>query len=120
MTLHPLSRKQTRQERIIALLRANPTVRVAELARTFDVSTETVRRDLDELGKLGAVNRTYGGAARSSIGHEAAVNQRLQELVSERERIARLACQTVEAGDLIMIDGGSTTIHFARHYNITK
>jgi DeoR/GlpR family transcriptional regulator of sugar metabolism len=101
MTARPQSRKQVRQERIIALLRANPTVRIAELAREFDVSTETVRRDLDELGKLGVVNRTYGGAARSSMGHEAAV-------------IALHASGKVETGDLVMIDGGSTTIHFAR------
>jgi len=109
-----LSRKQARQERIIALLRANPTVRIVDLARAFDVSTETVRRDLDELGKLGVVNRTYGGAARSSMGHEAAVNERLQEHVGERERIALHASAMVETGDLVMIDGGSTTIHFAR------
>ncbi len=114
MNPRPLSRKHERQERIIALLRANPTVRVAELAREFRVSTETVRRDLDELSQLGAVNRTYGGAARSSMGHEAAVNERLLEQVSERERIARAASELVETGDLVMIDGGSTTIHFAR------
>jgi len=114
MNRRPLSRKQARQERVIALLRANPTVRIAELAREFDVSTETVRRDLDELGKLGVVNRTYGGATRSSIGHEAGVNERLQEHVVERQRIALHASRLVETDDLLMIDGGSTTIHFAR------
>lgn len=114
MNERPQSRKQARQERIIALLRANPAVRIAELAREFDVSTETVRRDLDELGKLGVVNRTYGGAARSSMGHEAAVNERLQEHVDARRHIAVAAGGLVETGDLIMIDGGSTTIHFAR------
>ena len=114
MTPRPLSRKQARHERIMALLRANPTVRIAELAREFDVSTETVRRDLDELGELGAVNRTYGGAARSSMGHEAAVNERLQDHVGERARIALHASRRVETGELVMIDGGSTTIHFAR------
>ena len=114
MSARPQSRKQARHDRIIALLRANPTVRIAELAREFDVSTETVRRDLDELGRLGAVNRTYGGAARSSMGHEAAVNERLQDHVEERERIALCASRIVETGDLVMIDGGSTTIHFAR------
>lgn len=114
MNHRPLSRKQARHERIIALLRANPTVRIAELAREYDVSTETVRRDLDELGRLGAVNRTYGGAARSSMGHEAAVNERLQDHVDERERIALHASGLVESGDLLMIDGGSTTIHLAR------
>lgn len=114
MSAPPQTRKQARQERIIALLRANPAVRVAGLAREFGVSTETVRRDLDELSQAGVVNRTYGGAARSAMGHEAAVNERLQEQVDERLRIARRASDLVETGDLVMIDGGSTTIHFAR------
>jgi DeoR/GlpR family transcriptional regulator of sugar metabolism len=114
MSARSHSRKHARHERIIALLRANPAVRIAELAREFDVSTETVRRDLDELGRLGLVNRTYGGAARSSMGHEAAVNERLREHVGERQRIALCASRIVEPGDLVMIDGGSTTIHFAR------
>jgi DeoR/GlpR family transcriptional regulator of sugar metabolism len=114
MSERPQSRKHLRQERIIALLRANPTVRIVELAREFDVSTETVRRDLDELSETGAVNRTYGGAARSSLGHEAAVNERLLEHVSQRESIARYASTLVEPGELVMIDGGSTTIHFSR------
>ena len=114
MTARSHSRKQARQERIIALLRANPTVRIAELAREFDVSTETVRRDLDELSRVGAVNRTYGGAARTPMGHEAAVNERLHEHVGERQRIGHCASAQVESGDLLMIDGGSTTIHFAR------
>lgn len=114
MIAHSYSRKRARQERIVALLRANPTVRIVELARDFGVSTETVRRDLDELGKAGVVNRTYGGAARSSMGHEAAVNERLQEHVSERQRIGLHASRIVKKGDLLMIDGGSTTIQFAR------
>lgn len=114
MSERPHSRKQQRQADIIAQLRANPTVRIAELARSFGVSTETIRRDLDELSEAGAVNRTYGGAARSSLRGEAALDERLQEHVAEREQIARQASLMVEDGDLIMIDGGSTTIHFAR------
>ncbi len=115
MTTKSPRRKDIRRERIVALLRTNPAVRIAELAREFGVSTETVRRDLDELGEIGAVNRTYGGAARAAMGYEAAVNERLQERITERGRIGRLASSLVEPGDVLMIDGGSTTIHFARH-----
>ena len=114
MSERPHSRKQQRQEDIVAQLRANPTVRIAELAQSFGVSTETIRRDLDALSEAGAVNRTYGGAARSSRRGEAALDERLSEHVAERQGIAQLASQLVEEGELIMIDGGSTTIHLAR------
>jgi DeoR/GlpR family transcriptional regulator of sugar metabolism len=49
------------------------------------------------------------------MGFEAAVNERLQEQIIERERIGRLASALVEPGDVLMIDGGSTTIQFARY-----
>lgn len=107
-------RKRERQERILAELRANPTLRVAQLARDFGVSTETIRRDLDELSREGAVDRTYGGAARPSAGFEAAVAERLKEYVAERERIGKRAAADVTPGEVLMVDGGSTTIHFAR------
>lgn len=107
-------RKQERQERIVAALRANPTVRILKLAQEFQVSTETVRRDLDELSRSGMVNRTYGGAALPPMGLEPGVNERLGELVEERSRIATVAAGFVTPGEVLMIDGGSTTTHFAR------
>ena len=54
--------KQKRQGAIIAELRASPAIRIVELAHEHDVSTETIRRDLDELSAAGLINRTYGGA----------------------------------------------------------
>ncbi|RMD63327.1 MAG: DeoR/GlpR transcriptional regulator [Alphaproteobacteria bacterium] len=107
-------RKHDRQARILALLRANPAVRIAALAREFDVSTETVRRDLDELSRAGELSRTYGGAARTTVRHEAAIGERLRERVAERERIGRLAATLLRPADVLMIDGGSTTVQLAR------
>ncbi len=106
--------KLARRERIVAELRANPTVRVAALARAFGVSTETVRRDLDALSEGGLVSRTYGGAALPAIGVEPSLAQRQRELTAERERIARHAVGLVAARDVLMIDCGSTTWQFAR------
>lgn len=109
-----LTRKQKRHEHLISALRANPSLRIAELAESLAVSTETVRRDLDELGEAGLVNRTYGGASLPPIGQEPGVGERLQILVEERTRIAHTAALLVPPGSVVMIDGGSTTIHLAR------
>ena len=59
--------KSDRQSQILAELNLAPSLRVAELAEHLQVSTETIRRDLDELTEQGLLNRTYGGeCARSA------------------------------------------------------
>ena len=105
--------KTDRQARIVAELRATPSLRVNELASLLNVSTETVRRDLAELDQRGLINRTYGGAVRP-VTFEPALAEREKLNVAERERIAVAAVQLVEANDILMIGGGATTTIFAR------
>ena len=108
-----------RFERIIAALRVGSSVRISDLATRFGVSTETVRRDIDELSRQGLVDRTYGGAASAVSFHEAAVNQRAHEQVDERRRIGACAAESIEDSDVLMIDAGSTTVHFAQQLAVT-
>lgn len=107
-------KRSERFERIIAALRQSPTVRISELATAFAVSAETVRRDIDELSRQGLVDRTYGGAAAHSLSHEPAVNERFRLHVAGRARLGLKAADLVEDGDVLMIDAGSTTTHFAK------
>lgn len=104
---------QDRQAQILALARRDGTVRIATLAQLFDVTTETARRDLDELAQTGALNRTYGGGAAHSLTHEPGIGERGQAHAEERARIGEAAAELVDAGDALMIDCGSTTSHFA-------
>lgn len=106
--------KQARRERIVAELRANPTVRISQLAKVFGVTTETVRRDVDNLSREGLVSRTYGGAAVTALAHEPSLDERAGILVEERTRIAQRAVGFVRPGDVLMIDSGATTSHFVR------
>lgn len=106
--------KEERHRRIVAELRSNPTVRIMTLAEEFGVSTETVRRDIDELSRKGLVSRTYGGAAATSMSQEPAVIERGSTMVAERERMVRLAVSLVSPGNVLMIDSGSTVEQFAR------
>lgn len=105
--------KSVRQERILGELDRAPSLRVAELARRLDVSTETIRRDLDEMTEQGLLNRTYGGAVRS-LGTEPSVTERHALFVAERERIARAAVPLLKGARVLMIGSGSTTVHVAR------
>jgi len=103
-----------RFERIVAELRAQPSVRISRLANDFGVSSETVRRDIDELTRRGLVDRTYGGAAAHALMREPAIDDRFRLNVAVRGRIGACAAALIEPGDTVMIDSGSTTTHFAK------
>lgn len=106
--------KNERWERILSRLNNDITVRISALAKQFGVTTETIRRDIDELTEKGLVSRTYGGAASRSLTIEPDLLQRRTRYVAERQQIAQLAVSLVEPGDVLMIDSGSTTYQFAR------
>lgn len=105
--------QQERHAQILALLRRDGVVRIATLARTFDVTTETARRDLDELAEAGELHRTYGGGASRSLIDEPGIGLRGLVHPEERTRIAAAAASMVGDGDALMIDAGSTTSLFA-------
>lgn len=104
---------QERHAQILALLRRDGAVRIAMLAKTFAVTTETARRDLDELAASGALQRTYGGGAMRSLIDEPGIGLRGLVHAPERKRIAAAAAELVQPGDALMIDAGSTTSLFA-------
>ncbi len=112
-------RKDPRQDRIVAELTATPTLRVSELAARLQVSTETIRRDLDELEQRGRLNRTYGGAMLP-FGPEPVASERHRMLVPEREAIARTMSTFIAHGETVMIGGGVTTVHVARRLAAEK
>ncbi len=105
--------KATRHARILAEMRASPTLRVSELAAELAVSTETIRRDLLELGERGLINRTYGGAVRP-LGTEPSVAERHRMMVEEREAIAAAAVKVLRPNEVVAIGAGATTTHVAR------
>lgn len=105
--------QRERHAQILGLLRRDGTVRIATLAQVFGTTTETARRDLDELAANGSLQRTYGGGASRSLTDEPDLDVRGRTHAPERARIARAALQLVDPGDALMIDCGSTTRAFA-------
>jgi len=104
--------KSNRQTRILAELSHTPSLRVAELAQKLDVSTETIRRDLDALTEQGLLNRTYGGAIRP-LSSEPPVQERHALFITERERIAAAVLPLIAAAKVLIIGSGATTVHVA-------
>ncbi|WP_353936201.1 DeoR family transcriptional regulator [uncultured Salipiger sp.] len=83
-------KKHERHEQILLQLKLRPHVRVAELATRFGVTTETVRRDMGDLERRGLLERAHGGASATHPGAHRDLDERRQERVVERERLAGL------------------------------
>lgn len=107
-------KKSDRRGQILLELKLRPHVRISELARGFNVSTETVRRDLDALAEDGLIARAHGGASAPVQGHYPGLDERTAARIAEREWIGRRAAGLVGEGETVMIDSGSTTIQLAR------
>ncbi len=89
---------------------------VAALAERFDVTQETIRRDLSALERMGLVRRLHGGVvpASSLTVIESALAERDQTGTAEKERIAHAALELLPpAGGTVLLDAGSTTSRLA-------
>lgn len=106
---------EERYSRITGLVAAEGRVSVAELATRFNITKETVRRDLALLEKDGVLNRVHGGAV--SGGHlstdEPSLTNRESRNRAEKMRIAKTALEMVPATGSVVIDAGTTCGHFA-------
>ncbi len=105
---------EERQQRILAVARADGRVEVTSLAEILRVSAETIRRDLTSLERLGSLRRVHGGAIPvERLGYEPSVAQRIEQRVPEKERIAKAALDQVPDGGTILLDAGTTTQRLA-------
>lgn len=105
-----------RQQLIERMLAAHGRVAVVDLASRFDVTTETVRRDLAVLEETGVLRRVHGGAvsAERVSTAEPSVAERSQRHSAAKERIARRALAALPGGaGSIYVDAGTTTAAFA-------
>lgn len=102
-----------RQEQIELLLAAQGRVSVVELAERFDVTTETIRRDLDHLESVGALRRVHGGAVGSERAstREPSLAERLEHHGAAKAAIGRRATDALGADfrGSLFLDAGTTT-----------
>lgn len=105
-----------RRQRILELVRSSGAVSLRDLARQFETSEATVRRDLRFLDAEGLLDRHYGGAvaAASGMSHEPTYSEKANVAAEEKAAIAELAAGIVTDGDAIIVGAGTTTEAFAR------
>lgn len=99
-----------RQAQIGELIGRQGQMSVEALAAHFDVSAETIRRDLGQLAECGLLQKVHGGAKRFKLRTEGSLQERMAENAAAKRIIADKLVQLVDPGDTIFVDTGSTTL----------
>ncbi len=100
-----------RRQDIMALIRREKAVRVHDLAIQYDVTEETIRRDLDKLDKEGKVTKTYGGAVlENHVSEDPSFTDRLKVNMRQKKAIGAKAAELIEDGETIFIDMSTTAL----------
>lgn len=110
-----------RKNEILAILQKEQRVLVAELSQKYNVTEETIRRDLEKLEKEGFVKKTYGGAVLNN-NTNVELPLRIREKTNKKEKliIARMVSELVDEGESIMLDSSSTSLMVAKNLNQFK
>lgn len=105
-----------RHRRIQELLREHRVVRVSVLSELLGVSEVTIRRDLEALERRGQLERTHGGAVATQwMRAEPAYLEAISSHPDEKRAIGETAAASVEPGDVLYLNGGTTTLQVFRH-----
>lgn len=114
---------EQRYQKILDLMKETGTgsVQVAELKKKLDVSSETIRRDLENMENQGMIRRTRGGAFLNEDPEQAGGYNRYQpfgvrgqEHVESKNEIAEFAASFIKEGQSIALDSGTTAFALAR------
>lgn len=103
-----------RQQQILALARQSGSVGVDDLATQFDVTPQTIRKDLNELCDARHLTRTHGGAMLSSGVENVAYESRRGLAAAEKQLIGRRAASLIPDNSSLFINIGTTTEEVAR------
>lgn len=103
-----------RRSLIIDHVSRHGEARVEDLAGRFDVSVETIRRDLAQLAETGDVLKLHGVARRAPLVSEPAFRDRMAVRSAEKSQTAAHLAELIRPGETVFVDTGSTTLACAR------
>ncbi|MCF6522317.1 DeoR/GlpR family DNA-binding transcription regulator [Streptomyces sp. JJ36] len=103
-----------RQQEILRRAHESGRVEVLSLAAEFEVTAETVRRDLKALDRAGLLRRVHGGAIPAGrLDFEPDLSERETTAQDEKDRIAHAAVEELPADGSVLLDAGTTTARLA-------
>ncbi|GAQ25899.1 MULTISPECIES: DeoR/GlpR family DNA-binding transcription regulator [Tepidanaerobacter] len=104
-----------RQNGIKEILAEKKSVTVAELSKLFNVTEETIRRDLNSMEKEGLLIRTYGGAfIQEGTLNEIDYSLREANHVKSKKTISEKCTKFIQNGDSVFLDSSTTAAYVAK------
>ena len=107
--------KAQRQSQLLQLIKENEAIKINDIAKRFGTSMMTIRRDLDELEAADVLKRVHGGAVIRTDAVQPTFLQRVSEQQSRKQAVAREAASRIREGDVVIFDGGTTTLEIVKH-----
>ncbi|TCL32729.1 DeoR family transcriptional regulator [Anaerospora hongkongensis] len=107
--------KENRIQELKNYIIANERASLDDLCTLFNVSKNTMRRDINELEKQSIIKKVYGGIVLNDKKTTEPFESREEKNITSKQVIAKLASQFVQDGDIIYIDSGTTTMHMIPH-----
>lgn len=104
---------EQRRTMIMDIAREKGRILVEDLVQQLSASSETIRRDLNQLAASGALRKFHGGACLPSLAEENPFSIRMSEQTAGKRAIARKAANLFGNGETMFIDTGTTTLFFA-------
>lgn len=101
-----------RRNAILSKLSAEGKVVVSDLSNEFNVTEETIRRDLEKLDRDGLARKTYGGAVKNeNFNIDLPFQVRKQTNVESKHVIAEKISEMIHDGDYVMLDSSTTALY---------
>ena len=107
--------KQERHHYILEEIRTYNKVRSSDLSIQLDVSEDTIRRDLKELSDSGKIRKVHGGAMSAASAY-IPFSHKDRDIYAHEEKvkIVRKAISLIADDNVLLMDGGTTNLEFAR------
>jgi DeoR/GlpR family transcriptional regulator of sugar metabolism len=109
----PEKLSMTRRDEIARRIAHGAPVVASAVAAEFEVSEDAIRRDLRALAREGLCRRVYGGAVPLLSG-STSMATRMDDAAGRKHALALAAAKTIEPGEFIFLDNGSTNLALAR------
>lgn len=107
-----------RRRRLVEQLFEKGSITVGDSAAEFGVSTETIRKDILHLERMGLARKCFGGAVLSEPASSSTTSVRVTSRSRAKAMIAARAIAFVPQGASVFIDGGTTTFALNEHLSL--